>query len=117
MAFNNIVVHGSHFCNDKIKFTGRNTQRNIVWKCSANTYKEIYEWLVDHEVITLWDENPVDKFLLEELKKTYSDYEDEDGELDLEKLYMDGNYILSNDESYRQIISNERGNAFYQEWE
>lgn len=117
MAFNNIVIHGKHYEEDKIKFTGRTTQRNIVWKCSGDTYKEIYDWLVDHEVITRWDYDPVDEYLLDKLGKTYDDYTKEETEdIDFDQLYKDGEKFLT-DEAYKEIISNEDGSAFYQEWE
>lgn len=116
MAFNPAII-GKHFSGDKIKFTGRNTQCNVVWKCSGDTYKEIYDWLVDHEVITRWDEDPVDRYLLNKLGKTWDDYTSEDDEIDFNQLYIDGDYILQNDNIYKEIITNEDGNAYYQEWE
>lgn len=116
MAYSNIVIKGRHYSNDKIKFTGKDTRRILCWKCSGNTYREIYNWLVDHEVITRWDIDPVDKYLLNKLGKTYDDYTNEDDEIDFEQLYKDGEMFLT-DEAYREIISNEQGNAYYQEWE
>lgn len=116
MAFNNFVIHGKHYSEDKIKFTGKNTQGNIIWKCSGNSYKEIYDWLVSHEVITLWDDDPVEKYLLGKLNKTYDDYTNEDDEIDFDQIYKDGDEFLT-DEAYHEIISNENGNAYYQEWE
>ena len=111
-----MVIHGKHYTNDKIKFTGYNTQRSIVWKCSGDTYKEIYNWLIEHEVITRWDEDPVDRYLLDMLDKTYDDYTNEDDDIDFEQLYKDGDKFLT-DEAYYEIISHENRNAYYQEWE
>lgn len=117
MAFNNRVIHGFHNEEDKIKFTGRNTNMNICWKCSGNSYKEIYDWLLKKDVISSEDYDPVEKYLLEQLGKTIDDYMNKETEIyDIDKLYMDGDCFLT-DEAYYEIISNENGNAFYQEWD
>ena len=110
------VTHGTHCPSDKIFFTGRNTARSICWKTSADTYKGIYDNLIDMKVISQWDYSPVEKYILEKLGKTYDDYTDDYDDIDYNKLYLDGDKFLV-DEAYREIISNEDGNAYYQEWE
>ena len=123
MSFNNIVHHGSWCNGDRYAFRGKNTQGNIVYLSSGNSYEDIYKDLNSKEVVYNYEYDLVEIFMLEKLHRDYEDYAiyDEDGEVeeyDFEQIEKDYVLAFGNmlDEDYRDIISADKGNAYYQEW-
>lgn len=116
MGFNNICVHGKWYDRDKIKWKGHDTGSLIIWKCSANSMKELYEKLVDMDVISIVDYNPWERAVMEKAGRKEEDFYDEDNNYTFYEWYERtcGKYDLTEDE-YEALIIEEKGNAYYQE--
>ena len=100
----------------KIHWTGRSTNGIGKWKCDASTMNELYRTLVDKDVISTVDEDPYDYFVLDKYDKTIDDseFQDDDGELDYNKVQdFVEKHPLSDNELWC-LISKCNGNAYYQ---
>lgn len=97
----------------KIKWVGRNTARNIKWEAFGNSYREIWEDLVNRNVMHYEDlENYLYK--LNGIDETF--FEDEDGEWNIDKWTNWKPEEDMNEERYRDLIEKSDGNAYYQEF-
>lgn len=103
-----------------IKWRGKST--NGIWRRNeeADTFTELYNLCYENGTINNTDSDPWDDLMLEKAGKSYSDFEDEDGDFDYNAMR---NFIDSN-ESYRLtdediwlLIANQNGNAYYQSFE
>lgn len=100
----------------QIHWTGRSTNGIGKWKCDAITMNELYQTLVDKDVISTVDEDPYDNFVLDKYDKTIDDpeFQDDDGELDYSKVQdFVEKHPLSDNELWC-LISKCNGNAYYQ---
>lgn len=100
----------------QIHWTGRSTNGIGKWKCDASTMNELYQTLVDKDVISTVDEDPYDNFVLDKYDKTIDDpeFQDDDGELDYSKVQdFVEKHPLSDNELWC-LISKCNGNAYYQ---
>ena len=113
---NNKVIH-NHYYGGNIKWTGENTQRNIMWIYGGDTYKEIYDQLVEDGVISTSEYFPDEKAMIEKAGHTLSEMCNHDGDEYQEWFDKITENIELTDEDYEDIISNENGNAYYQKFE
>ena len=103
-----------------IKWRGKST--NGIWrrKEEADTFTELYELCVMNETINTTDSDPWGDLILEESNKSYSDFKDEDGDIDYDAannfIYSDKSYSPT-DEDIWLLIANQNGNAYYQTFE
>lgn len=89
-----------------------------IWRreAQAETMMELYNKLVDNGTIRLEDYDPIEKFIIERAGLNYSEVMDEAEEFSNMDEYFEVKKIDANitDEEIYYIISEERGNAFYQ---
>ena len=104
-----------------IKWSGRSTSGISKWKFEAETMNELYNILVDKGVISIVDGDPYEIALLEKVGLKDSDFNDE-----ISEQYHDNYYewveemtmgIYLSENEIENIIRNENGNAYYQEFE
>lgn len=99
----------------KIKWIGKDTSGKFTLVAYGDTYKEIWDTTVDHDV-NHWDYEF--DYVMERLGKTENDYM-VDGELDEEKQMNDYYDYKSSmtDEEYKDMLESSQGNAYYTEFE
>lgn len=100
-----------------LKFVGWNTQRNIKYKAKGNTPLQLYDELVNKDIISTINGNPYDYAIMKKYGKSEEDFLDDDDEYDWElyyKWYSSGKYDLTDDEIL-ELIKECNGNAYYQE--
>lgn len=102
-----------------IKWSGKST--NGIWKREeeAATFIELYNLCVKNSTINVFEEDPWDEAVLEKNNKTWDDFNDEEGELDFEKFqkWSESEVIDLTDKEIWLLISNQKGNAYYQSFE
>lgn len=102
-----------------IKWTGKST--NGLWRkeAQAETMMKLYNKLVDIGAIRLEDYDPIEKHIIESAGLDYSEAMEEAEEFSSMDEYFDEKKIDTTitDEDLCYIISEERGNAFYQTFE
>lgn len=98
----------------KIGWEGKDTRGLLIWKASADTYYELYNKLIDMDVISTYDGYPHELYAINKAGMNYEDFEDEDGYIDDKKLekFMDDHFPA--EEEFKKIIKAEDGNAYYQ---
>lgn len=99
----------------KIKWIGKDTSGRFTWVAYGNTYKDIWDETVEHDV-NHWDYEF--DYVMEQLGKTEDDYMVY-GELDDEKQMSDYYDYKANmsDEEYKEMLETSKGNAYYTEFE
>ena len=103
-----------------IKWRGQNTFKNVTWNAEADSYKELYFELIDRDIISIEDGYPDEIFLLDKVGLKMADFDEHEEEYDYEyqawfEKVTDGLELTEDD--YKYIISQEKGNAYYQEFE
>ena len=103
-----------------INWKGQNTSRNITWTESAETYQELYFRLIDKNIISVEDGFPDEIFMLSKVGLKLSDFDEHEEEYNYDfqawfEKVTDGIELTEDD--YKYIISQEQGNAYYQEFE
>lgn len=94
-----------------LEFRGTDTSKRIKYEAQASTWIGLYNELVNKGIISTVDGDPYEIEKLKKAGKTYSDFENEDGDIDfqaIEKLED-----LTDDE-IRVLISEQNGSAYYQ---
>lgn len=106
-----------------IKWKGQNTQKNITWKEEADSYRELYFKLIDRDIISVVDYFPDEEYMLNKVGLSTNSFDNDDlAELydyDFMNWYNEvtkGIDDLTEDE-YKMIIRDQRGDAYYQEFE
>ena len=102
-----------------IKWTGKST--NGLWRktAQAETMMELYNKLVDNGAIRLEDYDPIEKYIIESAGLNYSEAMDEaEGFSSMDEYFEEKGIDRDlTDEDIYYIISEERGNAYYQTFE
>ena len=104
----------------RIYWSGKSTDG--IWKAKyeADSFLELFNLLMEKEVINSYDFDVYDKAILEKYNKTEDDPEflDEDGDLDYSKVQ---NFVESKpsltDEDLWVLIFSQNGKAYYQTFE
>lgn len=103
-----------------IKWTGKTTSGVHTYKAEGKNYKELYHNIVDKYGYDFLD---ADVYEIQLLKKNNEDLErydiDSEGIGNWEKYeeFESGNIEYLEDEDYRELIENSKGNAYHQEFE
>lgn len=102
-----------------IYWKGRSTNGICRYKATAGTFINLFNDLIDRNIIKDPDTDIYDDAVLEKYNKTFDDkeFQDEDGELDYEKVReFVKNHNLTDEEIWL-LISQQNGNAYYQTFE
>ena len=103
-----------------IYWSGKST--NGLWKrkYQANSFLELFNLLMDKEVIDSYDYDVYDHAILEKYDKTEDDpeFQDENGDLDYDKVqkFIESKPDLTDEELW-EVIFRQNGNAYYQTFE
>ena len=102
-----------------IKWTGQPTSRVYTWEKEADNFYQLYNMLVDRNVISTSDYDPYDRAILEKYGKTEDDFNDEDDYFDYDKYCEWCSEIAASltDKEMWELIADEQGNAYYQTFE
>lgn len=106
-----------------IKWKGQNTFRNITWTEEAKTYRELYFKLIDRGIIATEDYFPDEEYMLNKVGLSTNsfdnDYIAEKYEYDFMNWYDDVTSGVPDltEEEYMLIIKEQKGDAYYQEFE
>lgn len=106
-----------------IKWHGKNTWGNIHWYEEANTYKELYFKLIDRDIISTVDYFPDEEYMLNKVGLSTNSFDNdavaEEYEYDFMNWFNDVTAGVPDltEEEYRAIIKEQKGNAYYQEFE
>lgn len=101
-----------------IKWTGTNTSRVIKWTAEAETYLELFNKLVERELVHQCTDLEGDTF--NELLNYSTELQELNSSDDIEAIYQfDYDALLESltDEQIKSIILANQGNAYYQEFE
>lgn len=102
-----------------IYWKGRSTNGVCRYKAVAVTFINLFNDLINREIIIDHDTDIYDDAVLEKYNKSYKDREfrDEDGELDYEKVreFVESHNLT--DEEIWLLIAHQNGNAYYQTFE
>lgn len=102
-----------------IYWSGKSTNGVLKWKYEADSFKELFDLLMEKEIINNPDYDVYDRAVLNKCNKTEDDpeFEDEDGYLDYEKVsdFVEGKPLT--DQELWFLISEQNGNAYYQTFE
>lgn len=78
-----------------IYWSGKSTNGVLKWKYEADSFKELFDLLMEKEIINDPDYDVYDRAVLNKYRKTEDDpeFEDEDGYLDYDKIsdFVEGN--------------------------
>ena len=99
----------------KIKWVGKNTSMNITWTEYADTYKELFNILIDKNMIHY--EN-YERYIYNKYNVCEEDFYNEDGNF-MENKYNELMEKVITEEEYKELIYISNGNAYYQtfyEW-
>lgn len=103
-----------------IYWSGKST--NGIWKrkYKADSFMELFNLLMNEEIINSCDYDVYDHAILEKYDKTEDDaeFQDEDGDMDYEKIqeFVNSKPDLTDEELWL-LISEQKGNAYYQNFE
>lgn len=99
-----------------IYWSGKSTNGICKWKVEANSFIELFNELMDKEVINDPDEDVYDGAVLKKYGKTFDDKEflNEDGDLDYNKIQSFTESHALTDEELWILIATRNGNAYYQ---
>lgn len=103
-----------------IYWSGKST--NGIWKrkYEANSFIELFNSLMDEEIINSCDYDVYEHAILDKYDKTEDDveFQDEDGDMDYEKIqeFVDSKPDLTDEELWL-LIAEQKGNAYYQTFE
>lgn len=98
----------------KYKFKGTDTQRRIKYEAQGDTPLELYDELVMQNVISIVDGDPCELALMTKYGKSCKDFLDENNDYNYEKYIQWTDTVKGlTDEEVLDVISNERGNAYY----
>ena len=103
-----------------IYWSGKST--NGIWKrkYEADSFMELFNLLMDKEIINSCDYDVYDHAVLEKYNKSEDDaeFQDEDGFEDYEKIqkFVESKPALTDEELYL-LIAGQNGNAYYQTFE
>ena len=102
-----------------IYWSGKSTNGVLKWKYEADSFKELFDLLMEKEIINDPDYDVYDRAVLNKYRKTEDapEFEDEDGYLDYDKIsdFVEGNPLT--DQELWLLISEQNGNAYYQTFE
>lgn len=102
-----------------IYWKGKSTNGVLKWKYEADSFKELFDLLMEKEIINDPDYDVYDRAVLNKYNKTEYDpeFEDEDGYLDYDKIsvFVEGKPLT--DQELWLLISEQNGNAYYQTFE
>lgn len=99
----------------KIKWIGKDTSGKFTWVAYGDTYKEIWDETVDHDV-NHWDYEF--DYVMEQLGKTEDDYMINGGFNEEKQMIDYYNYKETmSDEEYKDMLESSKGNAYYTEFE
>jgi hypothetical protein len=94
-----------------LKFTGTNTNGTVKYEAQSTTWIGLYNDLVNKGIISTVDSDPYEVAKLEKAGKSYSEFENEDGDIDFEAIEKLEDLT---DAEIRSLISKQDGNAYYQ---
>lgn len=96
------------------KFNGKNTHGTRKYYADGNTAIELYQDLVNQNIISICDGDPYEMALLKKNSLTIGDFMNEDDDLDNEKYndFLSDNSL--EDAEIIQLIKKQDGNAYYQ---
>lgn len=102
-----------------IYWSGKSTDGICKWSFEADTFSELFNLLMDKEIINDYDYNVYDQAVLDKYDKTEDDdeFQDDDGELDYNKVQAFVAQHPLTDEELWLLISTRDGNAYYQTFE
>lgn len=102
-----------------IYWRGRSTNGVCRYKAMAGTFINMFNDLINREIIIDHDTDIYDDAVLEKYNKSFSgkEFQDEDDELDYEKVreFVENHNLT--DEELWLLIAHQNGNAYYQTFE
>lgn len=102
-----------------IYWKGRSTNGVCRYKATAGSFIELFNKLMNREIINNTYYDVYDNAVLEKYNKSFSDkeFQDEDDELDYEKVreFVESHNLT--DEELWLLIAHQNGNAYYQTFE
>lgn len=100
----------------KYIFEGTDSSCRIHYKAIGNTIIELYNDLVNQDIVSLIDGDPYEEAVMKKAGKSWDDFKNEDGDEDIEKFNKWYNqhpqYDLTDEEIIR-IISSDYSRAYY----
>lgn len=105
----------------RIKWRGRSTSGLLKWNFEADTMRDLYHILVSKGIISTVDKDPYCEAMLNKVGLSESDFTEDEAEKYNDNYYewfekaTDGIYL--SEVEYKEIIENENGNAYYQDFE
>lgn len=99
-----------------IYWNGKSTNGNLKWKDKADNFTELFNNLMDKEIIKNYDVDIYDKAVLVKYNKTVDDPEfcNEDGEFDYDKITDFVKIRPLTDKELWELIFEQKGKVYYQ---
>ncbi|MFR4681865.1 MAG: hypothetical protein ACLT9M_05895 [Anaerobutyricum hallii] len=99
-----------------ICWEGKTTNKNLEWKAEADNFGDLYNELIEREIIKNYDVDIYDEAVLSKYNKTEDDDEflDENGEFDYDKIVEFVKTRPLTDRELWELIFSQKGNAYYQ---
>lgn len=99
-----------------IYWKGKSTNKSLEWKAEANNFLDLYNELIEREIIKNYDVDIYNNAVLNKYNKTEDDTEfcDENGELDYDKINDFVKVRPLTDKELWELIFEQKGNAYYQ---
>lgn len=112
------MTHNNYY-GEKIRWEGTNTSRNITWIYGADTLEELYNKLVEADIISVVDTDPYMDYMLYKVGLSMNDCPEElyDDWEDVVKWFEEKTKSVEmTDFDWWDLISSQDGNAYYQKF-